>query len=335
MKFGDLTYLFMLWIVPVLILFYIYAFKKKDELIKLFCEDALIGKIMPGVSRNRQKLKALLIVLAVVFIVVALIRPRWGYHWEEVQRMGVDIVVVVDVSTSMLAQDVKPNRLKRAKMEIEDLINILQGDRIGLVAFAGDSFLQCPLSLDYCAFKMFLDYIDTDLIPVKGTAIADAIRKAIDAFDSKKRESKAIILITDGEDHSGDPVKAAEEAKAQGIKIFAIGIGSEGGAPIPEPDGGGFKKDKNGELIMTRLDEATLQKIALTTGGSYVRSITGDMDLEKIYIDGIKKELEARELKSQRRKRFEERFQIFAGIAILILVLESLISEKKKKVEQV
>jgi Ca-activated chloride channel family protein len=333
MKFADLTYLFLLWIIPALVFFYIYAFKKKNDLIKLFCEDILISKIMPDISFDRQKLKAFLIILAVAFILIALIRPRWGYHWEEVKQKGVDITVVVDVSNSMLAQDVKPNRLKRAKMEIEDLIKIIRGDRLGLVAFAGQSFLQCPLTLDYGAFKLFLDYLDTDLIPVQGTAIGSAIRTAAKGFDKKEKKSKAIILITDGEDHIGDPINAAEEAKKEGIKIYVIGIGSAEGAPIPEPDGGGFKKDETGQLIMTKLDEATLQKIALTTGGSYVRSITGDMDLEKIYIEGIKQELEEKELKSQRRKRFEERFQIFVGLAILMIVLESFISEKKKRVE--
>jgi Ca-activated chloride channel family protein len=333
MKFFELKYLFMFWVIPVLIFFYVYAFKKKDELIRLFCEEKLIDRIMPDVNRGRQKLKAFLIVLGVIFIITALLKPRWGYHWEELKRRGVDLVVAVDLSNSMLAEDVKPNRLKRAKMEIEDLINIIQGDRVGLVAFAGESFLQCPLTLDYSAFNMFLDYLDTDFIPVQGTAMDKALKTAVKALESKEKKSKAIILITDGEDHTGNSLKEAEEAKKKGIKIFTIGIGGKGGAPIPAAGGsGGFKKDKAGQLVMTTLDESTLQKIALITGGKYVRSITGDMDLEKIYVEGIKEELEDKELKSQRIKRFEERFQIFIGFAIFFIVLECFLSEKKKRV---
>jgi Ca-activated chloride channel family protein len=334
MNFGSIEYFYLLWLIPVLIIFYIYAFKRKDKLIRLFCEDILIDRIMPDLNRGKEKVKAFIIILSVAFIIFALTRPRWGYHFEELKRKGVDLIVCVDLSSSMMAEDVKPNRLKRAKIEIEDFLKIVHGDRIGLLAFAGRSFLQCPLTLDYSAFKMFLDYLDTDLIPVQGTAIEDALKAAIKALDSKDKNSKAIILITDGEDTIGNPINAAKEAKEKGIKIFTIGIGSKGGAPIPEADGmGGFKKDKRGQLVMTTLDEETLQDIALTTGGKYVRSITGDLDLEKIYIEGIKRELEEKEFKEKKVKRYEERFQLFLGFAIILLVVESFMSEKKKKVE--
>ncbi len=329
MKFGDLTYLLLLWAVPALILFYIFAFRRRDRFMRLFCEEGLIKRVMPNISRSRQKLKAVLIIFAVIFVVIALIRPRWGYEWEEVKQRGVEIVVALDVSNSMLAEDVPPNRLRRARMELEDLLKILKGDRIGLVAFAGDSFLQCPLTLDYGAFMMFLDYIDTDLIEVQGTSLGKAINSSIKAFDPKSGKSKAIILITDGEDNSGEALKAAEEAKKAGIKIFAIGIGSEEGSPIPDKKTGGFKKDSNNEIIMTKLDEPTLVQIALITGGGYARSVTGDMDLEKIYTEGIKKELKDEELMTDKRKRYVERFQIFAGLALLLVVLESLISDKR------
>jgi Ca-activated chloride channel family protein len=331
MKFGNLNYLYLLWLIPGLVFFYVYAFRAKDKAIQAFCNLHLSGKLMLFVNRRRQHFKAALLILAVLFMVLALVRPKWGFQWEEVKRRGVDIIIALDVSQSMLAEDVKPNRLERAKREITDLLSILEGDRIGLVAFAGAAFVQCPLTLDYGAVSIFLDYLDTDLIPLPGTALGTAIRTATGAFSEREKKSKALILITDGEGHEGDAIAAAEEAKQQGIKIFAIGIGKEGGAPIPLPGGsGGFKKDANGELILTKLDEVTLQKIALDTGGSYVRSVTGNLDLEEIYQKGIKEHVAEKELKSTRRKRWEERFQWFAFAAFLLVVAESLLSEKKR-----
>lgn len=331
MKFGNLNYLYLLWLIPALVVFYIYAFRAKDKAIKAFCSLDLAGKLMPLVSRSRQKFKAVLLILAVLFTILALVRPKWGFQWEEVKRRGVDIIIALDVSQSMLAEDVKPNRLERAKREITDLLQILEGDRIGLVAFAGTSFVQCPLTLDYGAVSIFLDYLDTDLIPIQGTALSQAIRTSIKAFSDRERKSKALILITDGEGHEGDMMAAAEDAKSEGIKIFAIGIGKKGGAPIPLPGkSGGFKKNRNGELILTKLDETALQKIALTTGGSYVRSVTGNLDLEEIYQKGIKERLEQKELKSTRRKRWEERYQWFALLAFILVAGESLLSERRR-----
>ena len=259
---------------------------------------------------------------------MALIRPKWGFQWEEVNRRGVDIILALDVSESMLAEDVSPNRLERAKREIIDLLNMMQGDRVGLVAFSGTSFLQSPLTLDYGAVRIFLDELDTDLIPVPGTAIGEAIKKSISAFDSKNKKSRVLILITDGEDHHGEPLKMAKMAYEEGIKIYTIGIGKEEGAPIPDRKRGGFKKDSRGNVVTTQLDESTLQKIALDTGGSYVRSITGDLDLEKIYKD-ITKKVESKELVSGKRKRFEERFQWPLLIALLLLILEIFVKERK------
>ena len=220
-------------------------------------------------------------------------------------------------------------RLERAKREIADLLNLLDGDRIGLVAFAGTAFVECPLTLDYSAASLFLEDIDTDLIPVKGTAIADAITTAVTAFEGGAADSRAVILITDGEDHTGRALAAAEEAQRQGVRIFAIGIGKPEGSPIPLARGG-FRKDRNGEMILSKLDETTLQKIALTTGGKYVRSVTGDLDLESIYLEGIKTSLVDRDLESSRRKRWEHRFQWFLALALLALFLEPLVPERRR-----
>lgn len=330
MKFGNLNYLFILWIIPVLVVFYVYAFRKRDQMLAVFCSQELVDELAPEFKKSRKLIKTWLILLGMGFGIVALTRPQWGFHWEEIKRVGVDIIVAIDVSESMLAEDVNPNRLERAKREIIDLIEMLEGDRIGLIAFAGTSFVQCPLTLDYGACKMFLDYIDTDLIPVPGTAVAGAIRSSLPSFSKRERKSKALILITDGEDHEGEPMDAAKEAKQEGIKIFTIGVGRKGGAPIPLKDGsGGFKKDRNGEMVITHLDEVTLQKIALETGGSYVRSVTGDMDLDKIYLEGIKQQVEQKQLKSTRKRRWEERFQWFIFFALLFISVEFFVSERK------
>jgi len=230
----------------------------------------------------------------------------------------------------MLAEDIKPNRLERAKRKISDLLNMMDGDRIGLIAFAGTSFVQCPLTLDYSAARIFLSAIDTELIPVQGTAIGNAINTAVKAFRTQDKKSKALILITDGEDQTGKALSAAKAAKDKGVKIYTIGIGGEMGAPLPNPStAGGFRKNQQGEVILSKLDETTLQKIALATGGSYVRSVTGDIDLKTIYRDQIKKHIEKRELKSERRKIWQERFQWFIFAALLCLTIEACLAEKK------
>jgi Ca-activated chloride channel family protein len=328
MRFGNISYLFLLWVIPLLAVFYLYAFRKRDRLLALFCGKELVSELAPQLKKSRRVIKAGFILAGMTFGIIALTQPQWGFHWEEIKRVGVDIIIAIDVSESMLAQDVKPNRLERAKREVYDLIEQLEGDRIGLIAFAGTSFVQCPLTLDYGACKMFLDYIDTDLIPVQGTELGDAIRTAIKAFSKRERKSKALILITDGEDHQGNPLEAAQEAEKEGIKIFTIGVGQEDGAPIPAKDGsGGFKKDRGGDMIITRLDEVPLQKIALETGGTYVRSVTGDMDLDKIYQEGIKERVEEKQLKSTRKRRWEQRFQWFILCALIFLAAEFFVKE--------
>lgn len=332
MQIADLQYLPLLWLVPALIFFHAWSFRKKDRAIEAFCGPGLIDKLAPLFSRKRRRLKAFLTIAALFFLVFALARPKWGFHWEEITRQGVDIIIALDLSESMLAEDVEPNRLERAKRKITDLLDMLEGDRVGLVAFAGVSFLECPLTMDYGAVKMFMDYLNVDLIPVQGTAIGDAVKTSVDAFGKFGGKSKALILITDGEDLEGDPLGAASLAKKAGVKIFAIGVGKEGGAPIPNREGGGgFKKDKEGNLVISKLDETTLQKIALETEGLYIRSVTGDVDLMKIYKESIRGKMEKAELKSAKQKKWEERFQIFVFAGLALIIVEFFISEKRRK----
>lgn len=316
--------------IPLLIILFVYGKRHKESLIEEFVSQALKERVLDGISATRQKYKIILILTGILFSVFALIRPKWGFHWEKVTRRGVDIIVALDVSKSMLAEDVSPNRLERAQRELLDLLNIIQGDRVGLLAFAGTSFLQTPLTLDYGAVKIFLDDLDTELIPIQGTAIANAIDKAVASFDVKNKKSRVLILITDGEDHLGKPIEAARRAASHGIRIYTIGIGDQEGVPIPNKFDGGFIKDSSGQIVLTHLDEEALQKIALETKGRYVRSTSGDLDLEEIYKD-INNNVEDRELKSGRRKRFEERFQWPLFLGFCLLFIELFVSERKKK----
>ncbi|MCY3970702.1 MAG: VWA domain-containing protein [Acidobacteria bacterium] len=335
---GRPDALWLLWLGPGLLLFYIYAFRTRSRLLGRFASPEMLPALVAGVSRPRRRLKAVLVLVALLALVASLSQPRWGFVWEEVHREGVDIVVALDVSDSMLVRDAEAggelSRLERAKREIADLLGRLEGDRIALVAFAGAAFLELPLTLDYSAAALFLEAMEPDLIPTKGTAIGDALRVSLEAFERVasvgSRQSRAVILITDGEDHLGEAQEVAETAAAAGVRVFAIGIGRDEGAPIPR-EGGGFRTDRRGEIILSRLDEAALQRIALTTGGRYVRSVTGDVDLEQIYAQGIKAQLEDQELGSSRRQRWQERFQWLLVLALAALMLEPLISDRLRR----
>jgi len=270
-------------------------------------------------------------VVAIFGVLVALSEPKYGYEWEEIKRKGVDIVVVLDLSTSMLAEDVEPNRLERAKRELADLLDMLEGDRLGLVAFAGTSFAQCPLTVDYRAYRLFLHSLHPKMMPVQGTDLGAAIGTAVQTFDEEKLSSKAIILISDGEDNEGQGLAAAQQAAELGIKIFAIGVGGESPAPVPDLERGGSRRDRLGNVILTNFDEEGLKKIALATGGGYERSTTGDMDLEAIYKQDIKQGMEAYEIATSRTQNWPERYQWPLGLALILLVLESLLPEVRRR----
>lgn len=330
MQFGEPGYLHLLWLAPFLVLFLVWAFKKKQQLTLLFCGEELLSKLVGEGLREKQKVRAALLLLSVLFLVLALTQPRWGYRWQDVRSVGVDIVIALDISNSMLAEDIKPNRLERAKHKITDLLFMLEGDRIGLVVFAGTAFVQLPLTLDYAAARLFLAAVDTDLISNQGTALGTAIRTAVKAFNSEDKSSRVIVLITDGEDQTQTGLEAARWAQSQGVRIYTIGIGGDLGAPIPNRKAaGGFKKDARGEVILTKLDEVTLQKIALETGGTYVRSVTGDLDLKTIYQENINRKIEKKEIKTDRRKLWTERFQWMIFLALACMAAEFLIDERK------
>ena len=268
----------------------------------------------------RTVVKVTLLLLTLAVLIIALARPRWVFAWSDVKRHGSDIIIAVDVSQSMLAQDVNPSRIERAKHEILDLLPILKGDRIGL----GDAFVECPLTEDYAAMRMFVSFLGPDLIPLQGTDLKGAINTSMKAlFDGSPggTEGRAIILITDGEDQEPDAEKAAAAAKEKGVKIYALGIGTPDGAPIPDPNGG-FKKDAAGNMVVTRPNEKALSQLAASSGGVFARSEAGGGDLERIYVSGIRQHVAQREYQATREKLWFERFQWFVGLAILLLVAE-------------
>lgn len=329
MKFGYLSYFYLLWLIPVLAVFYFFIFKRQKRLLSVWGDFKLVSALVNNFSPRKRKIKIILLLIAIASIVCALAQPQWGYHWEEIKRTGIDIVVIMDTSRSMLADDVKPNRFVSAKYQIEDLLKILQGDRLGLVAFAGSSFLQCPLTLDYGAFRLFLDNMDTEIIPQAGTDVGGAITKAINTFGKESKKHRAIILISDGEDHRGWAEKAAEKAKEKGIPIFVVGMGTKEGSPIPIVDEEGNKtylKDEKGNIVLSKLEDVVLKKIALKTGGIYV---SGDVSIDKIYSEKISK-IEKKELESTKRRIYENRFQIPLMIAFALLLIEGILSERKK-----
>lgn len=327
MKFEYPYLLYLLWLTPLIVIFFFFAYKHKISLLKKFCEMDICFKIIEDMSLFRKKIRYLLLTLIFIMIILAMSGPKWGFVWEDIRRKGVDIYFAIDVSESMLAEDMSPNRIERAKRELIDFMNIVQGDRVGLVVFAGKSFVQCPLTLDYNAIQMFIDDISTYSVPVKGTSIANAIRTCIDAFNrSAESSSKAIILITDGEDHLGDVIAAANEAKNQGVVIYAIGLGQPAGAKLPGP-GGTLRHF--GEEVISKPNFKQLKEITNLTGGIYAHSVTGNLDIENIYLRGIKRALKEQELKTSREKRWFERFQWPLSLAVILVIFEFFMRDKR------
>lgn len=330
MNFYNTWILHFLWILPIVGLLLYIVSRRKERALSLFADQELLPLLTGKGLKGRGFVKNSFLLIGAGLMIFALAGPRWGSFYQEVSRKGVDIVIVLDVSQSMMVEDIKPSRLERAKREIYDFLQVVTGDRIGLVAFAGAAFIQCPLTLDYAALNMFLESLTPDLIPVPGTDLGAAIEMGMSAFDFESETDKVIFLITDGEDNEEDGLKAAKVAAKKGVKIFLLGMGENTGGPIPEEDNaGGFKKDSSGKLILSKLDEESLRKIADITGGRYVRSLAGDLDLDLLYFEGIKLRTEAVELKSGKIKVFEERFMIFLIAAILFLLLEGLILERQ------
>lgn len=332
MRFAHPEYLHVLWFIPAFLIFFLWVSKLRQRDLERFGESHLVDNLSRTVSRRRQRMKMVLLLLALVFLGLAVARPQIGTHAVPVKAEGIDLIFALDTSASMLAEDIKPNRLERAKHEIAALMNKLRGDRVGIVIFAGTSFIQCPLTFDYSAAKLFLDAVDTNSISVPGTAIENAIFTSIKAFENSPAEtSKVIILLTDGEGHVGDPMKAAEEAEKRGIKVYTIGIGSQKGEPIPmrneQGDLVGYKKDRDGNVVMTKLDQLTLEKISVLTDGQFYRVSSGGIELEKIYGEISRMEKTLRDTRLV--MHYEEQYQYFVGIALLLILIDTFLTDRR------
>lgn len=333
MRYANIEAINLLWILLGLTVFLFWVSVKRKEQLCSFAVSEVASQIFQTKNNKIKILKLTLRILVLFFLVFALTRPQWGFHWQQISRKGVDIFIAVDVSKSMLAEDIKPNRLERTKLAIKDIVTKLEGDRVGLIAFAGSAFIQCPLTVDYSGFLLGLESLNTDLIPRGGTSIGRAIDAALEGFKGGLKKYSVLIMITDGENHEGSPSKKIEELKKQGIKVYTIGIGTEEGELIPVVDENGskrFLKDRQGNVVKTRLDDKLLKELALKTGGSYVHASPLNFGLELLYDKKIS-QLEEREIESKQAKRYEDRFQIFLLLAFVLLSVEMCLSTYKKE----
>ncbi len=331
MTYANPGYLPLFLAIFFLAAFYAWSLRRRRKIAERFIDKSLMKGMASALSPGRRAVKIMLISVSVWLAVFSLMRPQWGFRWEEMKRHGLDIMIAMDVSKSMLAQDVKPNRLERSKLAVQDMVAKLKSDRVGLIAFAGTSFLQCPLTSDYSGFLLALGDLDTETIPQPGTAITSAIKAASKILEGADKKFKVLVVITDGEDHEGDALRASLEAAKEGLKIFCVGVGTKEGEIIPVVDergSRGYLKDKAGKVVKSSLNENALQEIALNTGGAYIRATGAEFGLNTLYDQKISK-LEKREFESQMRKQYIERFQVFLGIAIILLFLEPFVRERR------
>jgi len=330
-RFANPDYLYLLLLLPVMVLLYLINEFRKRRSRKRLGDSRLISSLMPELSDTRSVVKFILLLFAVLAGVIMLSRPQFGSKIEDVKKQGVEVIIALDVSNSMLAEDIQPDRLTRAKQAISRLVDNLENDKIGLIVFAGDAYTQIPVTTDYVSAKMFLSTISPEMVPKQGTSIGAAITLAIRSFTPGEGKSKAIIIITDGENHEDNPLTAAEEAAKAGIIIHTIGIGSTGGVPVPVILNGRkeYLKDNEGNTVISKLDEDILKKIAVSTNGSYVRASNSNIGLDQIFSD-IKK-MKKEELESTQYTEYNDQFQIFAALAIFLLVVEFIIMERKNR----
>ena len=330
-RFEHPIYLQLLWLLPVLVVIYWLYHRWKKKTFKQLGDETVISLLMPYRSGWRSNFKFILNLLTISSILLALANPQIGSQLEKVKRKGIDIVIALDVSNSMLAQDIKPNRLERAKQSIDHLIDDLENDRIGLIVFAGKAYTQLPITSDYEAARLMLSTVSTGMVPVQGTSIGQAVEMASSAFNVEKT-GKAIIIITDGETHDEEALEKVSEAADKGIRVFTIGLGLAEGAPIPVYSDGaivGFKKDKSGSTIITRLDETMLQQIASTGKGIYVRANNSQVGLNRIF-DEIKR-MEANTYDVKSYSDYEDRYQYFIVLALILIFVNFTINERKSR----
>lgn len=322
--FANAIYLWLLLLIPVILIVYALLRRARRKSVRRFGDEKLVKDLMPSWSSSKGWWRIVLFCLAFMFFVIGLSRPLIGAKLAKRESKGAEIMICLDVSNSMRAQDYSPDRLSRAKLAISRLVDRLQGDRIGLIIFAGTSFVQLPITTDYVSAKMFLNSIDPSSIPVQGTAIGDAIQTAAKSFSTQSEKSRAIIVITDGENHEDDAVAMAKQVASTGIKIYTIGVGSTAGQPIPM--NGDLLKDRDGNIVVTKLDEDLLKQIAAAGNGAYVHAGNEEFGLNPV-VDQINK-LESEHFNSVVFEEYDEQFMYFFAAALVLFIIEMLIGER-------
>lgn len=330
-RFAHPEYFYLLLVIPVFFILFIISRISRSRSLRLFGDHELIAQLMPSVSASRPVIKFLIWMLALAFIITALAQPQFGSKLLTSKRKGIELIIALDVSNSMMAQDIKPNRLERAKRAIAKLTERLKDDKLGLIVFAGQAFVQLPITTDYVSAKLFLDAINTSIVPVQGTAVGAAIQMATKSFTPNFTGSKAIIVITDGENHEDDAVGAAKEALEKKIVVHTIGMGLPQGAPIPVgPEGSSdFLKDKNNNIVVTKLDEPMLTQIATAGGGSYIRANNAEVGLNNLFNE-IEK-LEKSEMDMREYSEYNDQFPLFLSLALAMILLDFMILDRKNK----
>lgn len=331
-RFSNPEYLYLLILLPVLIALFWLVVRFQKQLIKRFGNLETLLQLMPEASFRRGWVKVVLVTVALAFVILGVAGPQFGSKLTEIKRKGIELIIALDVSNSMLAQDIQPNRLERAKQAISRLVDKLTNDRIGLIVFAGDAYVQLPITNDYVSAKMFLSSISPGMVPVQGTAIGKAIDLAASSFSPQTETSKVIVVISDGENHEDDPVEASKRAADKGVVVHCIGIGSPQGSPIPIPSRDGqvsFWKDKDGNVVVSRLDEETLSKVALTGNGKYIRATHFQLGLLPLF-DEINR-MQKTEIKDKIYSEYDDQFQYLFAVALFFLVLDFIVLERKNK----
>lgn len=327
-RFAEPQYLYILALIPILIAIFIVYRRAQRKRLARFGDLAIIAQLMPEASPRRVRNKFILLVAVFALLITALAQPQFGAKLREVKRSGVEIMLAVDVSRSMLAEDFKPNRLERTKNAVNRLVEQLEDDRVGMVVFAGDAFIQLPITSDFVSAKTFIRNISTDIVPVQGTSLSKAIELASRSFSEQSHKSRAIILVSDGESHDDDPIAAAQAAKEKGIVIYTVGIGTVEGSPINI--NGEMMKDDQGNMVVTKLSEEVLQQIAVLTGGMYVRASNQSVGLDEI-LKRIKL-MEKQDFNSLAFAEYNDQFHYLVALALVLLLIEFVMIDRKNRI---
>jgi Ca-activated chloride channel family protein len=330
-RIANPEFIYALLVIPALIVFFWYSRVKRRKALAQFGRKEILTQLMPNVSASRPVVKFIILMIALGSIILGLARPQFGSKLKTEKRKGIELIIALDVSNSMMAEDIQPNRLERAKRAISQLVDKLSSDKIGLIVFAGDAYTQLPITADYVSAKLFLNSISPQMVPTQGTAIGAAINLGMKSFNPQFEGSKAMIIITDGENHEDDAIGAATEAAKQGIVIYTLGMGLPQGGPIPEFVNGqkAYRKDRQGNVIVTKLDEQMLQKIAEAGNGAYIRANNSQVGLNNLFSEVNK--MEKSELETQIYADYDDKFQYFIGFGIFLILIDFLILERKNK----